>query len=129
MKKVKQNFTSEPNILKEKIQVPFCTCFVWLRLLFECLLDLAFSMQLLTWLHVSDLSNFWNADLKNGCLQIDSLAFNNCFSCINVFQMTSPPCQKWCKGARIFFVTKAHNFVNFAPHDFVQNSATNVVWR
>ena len=41
-------------------------------------------MQLLTWLQLLDYRNFWT--LKDGTLEINSLALNNCVSYSNIFQ-------------------------------------------
>ena len=59
--------------------------------------------------------------LKDDSLQINSLAFNNCFSYRNVFQNGVNALSKMVFKNPLF-CQKAQNFVYFEPYDFVQIS-------
>merc|ERR1712240_255136 len=59
--------------------------------------------------------------LKDGSLQINTLALNNCFSYRNIFQNGVNALSKMVLK-KPGFCQKTQNFVYFGPYDFVQIS-------
>ena len=75
-------------------------------------------LQLLTWLHISDYSNFWS--MKDESLLIHSLALFKCFTYRNLFQNGANGVKKMVKLVNEF-LSKTQNFGHISDHPNISN--------